>query len=280
MTLDSDQLQVDVAFEVEATDSLIAIDFLLDNVNLSKSRLKDIMNKGAVWLKRGSQSKTRLRRAMTDLKVGDLLEVYYDEQLLSLKPIRLEPIDDRIEYSVWDKPSGMLIQGTEWGDHTALLRRVELYFSPRRESFLIHRLEREASGLVVIAHNRKMAATLSELFKSGQVKKRFRIQVLGDLREYGQQGEIQIPLDGKDAETRFEFIRYDAEKNYSTVNIWLGSGRKHQIRRHFEHIGFPLMGDPKYGKGNKNQSGMKLNAVELSFKCPVTEKEASFSVYE
>jgi len=280
MTLDSDPLQIDVAFEVEATDSLIAIDFLLDNVNLSKSRLKDIMNKGAVWLKRGTQPKERLRRAMTDLKIGDVLEVYYDEQLLSLKPAPLIPIEDRVQYSIWDKPSGMLIQGTEWGDHTALLRRVELYFSPRRESFLIHRLDREASGLVVIAHNRKMAATLTELFKSGHVKKRYRIQVLGDLREVGLTGDINLPLDGMSAETRYEFVRYDSEKNYSTVNIWLGTGRKHQIRRHFEHIGYPVIGDPKYGTGNKNHSGMKLNAVELSFRCPMTEKEATFSVYE
>ena len=60
---DHEPLRLDVSLEVESDDSKIAIDFLLDNVNLSKSRLKDVMNKGAVWLSRGSQPKKRLRRA-------------------------------------------------------------------------------------------------------------------------------------------------------------------------------------------------------------------------
>lgn len=279
MSLDEQPIRTDIALEVEAKDSLIAIDFLLDNVNLSKSRLKDVMNKGSVWLKSGNKPRSRLRRAMTDLKVGDIVEVFYDEQLLSLKPVKLTPIADNGQYSVWDKPAGMLTQGTDWGDHTALLRVVELAFTPRREAFLIHRLDRESSGLVVIAHSRKMAATLTELFKSGHVKKRYRIEVSGNLADFAAFGDINEPLDGKSADTRFELIRYEAAKNYSVVDVWLGTGRKHQIRRHFDHIGHPVMGDPKYGTGNKNESGMKLNAVDLNFKCPVTKKDVNFTVY-
>lgn len=279
MSLDEESIRIDIALEVESKDSLIAIDFLLDNVNLSKSRLKDVMNKGAVWIKQGSKPRTRLRRAMTDLKVGDIVEMFYDEQLLALKPVKMQPVADKEQYSVWDKPAGMLTQGNEWGDHTALLRMVELSFNPRREAILIHRLDREASGLVVVAHSRKIAAALSELFKSGHVKKRYRIEVLGNIADYSNSGDINLPLDGKNADTRFEMIRYEAAKNYSIVDVWLGTGRKHQIRRHFDHIGFPVIGDPKYGKGNKNQSGMKLNAVELSFQCPISGKEVNYSVY-
>ena len=279
MSLDEEPIRIDIALEVESKDSLIAIDFLLDNVNLSKSRLKDVMNKGAVWIKQGNKPRTRLRRAMTDLKVGDIVEMFYDEQLLALKPVKMQPVADKEQSSVWDKPAGMLTQGNEWGDHTALLRMVELSFNPRREAILIHRLDREASGLVVVAHSRKIAAALSELFKSGHVKKRYRIEVLGNLADYSKSGDINLPLDGKNADTRFEMIRYEAAKNYSIVDVWLGTGRRHQIRRHFDHIGFPVIGDPKYGKGNKNQSGMKLNAVELSFQCPISGKEVNYSVY-
>jgi len=269
-----------MAMEVEAVDSLIAIDFLLDNVDLSKSRLKDIMNKGAVWLKRGKKSRQRLRRAMTDLKIGDVVELFYDEQLLSLRAPTLEPIADSQQYSIWNKPAGMLIEGNDWSDHVALQRIVAMHFRPPREAFLVHRLDRESSGLVIIAHDKKSGLALTDSFRHGEIKMQYRIEVRGDLAKLGKTGEIDSELDGQDAHTRYHVVRYSTEKDFSVVDVWLGTGRKHQIRRHFDHIGFPVMGDPKYGHGNKNHSGMKLQAVSMSFTCPVTQKSVTFSIFD
>lgn len=280
MSLDQEFLRLDVALEVEPGDSMIAVDFLMDNVDLSKSRLKDIMNKGAVWLKRGSGPKKRLRRAMTDLKAGDILEVYYDERLLSLKPAKANLLDDQEVYSVWVKPAGMLTQGTEWCDHTSLMRQVELHFHPRREVFLIHRLDREASGLVVFAHNRRIAAQLSKLFQENGIEKKYRIEVLGELGQPGEQGTIETPLDDKACRTRYQVVKYEPHTNASKVDVWIDTGRKHQIRRHFDSIGHPVMGDPKYGQGNKNREGMKLTAVELTFESPITHKPVTYSTYD
>jgi tRNA pseudouridine32 synthase/23S rRNA pseudouridine746 synthase len=56
----------------------------------------------------------------------------------------------------------------------------------------------------------------------------------------------------------------------------MGSGRKHQIRRHFDMIGHPVMGDPRYGKGNKNAEGLQLLATSLKFKCPFTHEKRVF----
>jgi tRNA pseudouridine32 synthase/23S rRNA pseudouridine746 synthase len=279
MSLDQEFLRLDVALEVEPSDSMIAIDFLLDNVELSKSRLKDIMNKGAVWLKRGKSPKQRLRRAMTDLKVGDILELYYDERLLSLKPSQAKLVDDQEVYSVWNKPAGMLTQGTEWCDHTSLLRQVELHFHPRREVFLIDRLDREASGLVIIAHSRKTASQFSNLLQDNGVEKKYRIEVLGELGQAGEQGEINADLDDKACRTRYQVVKYEPHTNASKVDVWVDTERKHQVRRHFESIGHPVMGDPKYGQGNKNREGLKLSAVELTFECPVRHKTVSYSTF-
>ena len=273
-------IKLDVALEVEAGDPLIAIDFLVDNVNLSKSRLKDVMNKGAVWLQRGSSPKKRLRRAMSDIKVGDVLELYYDEQLLTLSPPKPTQVLDQVQYSIWNKPAGMLSQGNEWGDHTSLLRQVELAMNPRREVYLVHRLDREASGLVIIAHNRKAAAYFSKLFQDSGVRKQYRIEVLGDLSQQATEGSISIQIEGKNALTRFKFVKYTPENNSSKVDVWIDTGRKHQIRRHFADYGYPIMGDPKYGKGNKNREGMKLAAVALEFPCPVQHETLSISLYD
>jgi tRNA pseudouridine32 synthase/23S rRNA pseudouridine746 synthase len=62
------------------------------------------------------------------------------------------------------------------------------------------------------------------------------------------------------------------------VDVIIRTGRKHQIRLHFEMIGFPVMGDPRYGEGNKNTEGMKLNATALEFECPLSSKYRVFNL--
>ncbi len=272
--------RVDIALEVEDKDSLIAIDFLVDNVNLSKSRIKDVMNKGAVWLKRGKGTRSRIRRAMTDLKIGDVVELYYDEDLLALKPPPAKLIEDNDQYSVWFKPSGMLTQGNDWGDHTSLLRFVELQFNPRREVFLVHQLEREAAGLVIIVHTKRCASDFSRMFQNGDVKMKYRCEVLGDTGEQGIRNRIEEPLDEKETVTEYELIKFEPHTNVSKVDCWIASGRKHQIRRHFELINHPVMGDPKYGKGNKNRDGMKLSANLMEFICPISNELKTVSLYD
>lgn len=271
-------MQIDVVLEVEAGDRQIAIDFLVDNIELSKSKLKDMMNKGAVWHVDEKGKRRRIRRAMSDLKVGDRLEIFYDDTLLSIKPPLPRLVADLTHYSVWDKPAGLLSQGTDWGDHCSLPRMVELYFKPKREVFLVHRLDREASGLMMVAHSRKAAASLSELFASGdRITKHYRVEVLGDTPE---EGVINTPIEGQAARTRYKKLKYDPHPDRSTLDVWIESGRKHQIRRHMESIGHPVIGDPRYGKGNKSNEGMKLRAVEMRFECPITQQEQHFSVLE
>lgn len=269
-------MRIDVVLEVEEGDSLIAIDFLVDNIDLSKSRLKDMMNKGAVWHRDRKGKRHRLRRAMSDLAVGDRLEVFYDDELLAIRPPLPRLVRDLTHYSVWDKPPGLLSQGTDWGDHASLLRLVELYFKPRREVFLVHRLDREASGLMLVAHSRKAAALLSELFARGDaITKRYRVDVRGQAPE---EGVIETPIEEQTARTRYRRVRYEAHPDLSTLDVWIETGRKHQIRRHLDGIGHPVMGDPRYGRDNKNHEGMRLKAVEMTFECPITHTGQHFSL--
>jgi tRNA pseudouridine32 synthase/23S rRNA pseudouridine746 synthase len=89
--------------------------------------------------------------------------------------------------------------------------------------------------------------------------------VLGELPK-GEKASINYSLDDKKALTHYEVI--DSRKNLSLLTIQIDTGRLHQIRRHMDHIGHPVMGDPKYGKGNKNKEGLKLMAKGLSFVDP------------
>ncbi|UCD80275.1 MAG: RluA family pseudouridine synthase [Desulfobacterales bacterium] len=259
-------------------DPKTAVDFLAKYSGISKVRIKDAMNKGAVWLQKSKRKGHRVRRATTVIKRGDQLSFYYDEELLALKPPAAECISDQTRYSVWFKPAGMMTQGTRYGDHCSLLRGVELFFKNKRQVFLIHRLDREAAGIVLVAHDKGAAAKLSGLFKNRFIVKHYRAQVLGNLAEKKPKDTIQIPLDGKPAETEYTAGDYDQTSNTTKVDVIIRTGRKHQIRRHFEMIGFPVMGDPRYGTGNKKTAGMRLTATALEFECPISGRYRVFNL--
>ena len=255
-----------------------ACEFLASGTGLSRGKVKDAMNKGAVWMRRRKGGLRRLRRATASVNKGDRIEFYYDEKLLSLKPPEAGCLSDRKHYSVWHKPPGLMAQGTMYGDHCSLLRQTELFFQSSREVFLVHRLDREASGLMLMAHSRVAAARLSALFQKNLIVKEYRAEVVGKAGEKGRHGNIAFPLDGKPSFTEFEVEVYNLERNTSIVNVRIKTGRLHQIRRHFAMIGFPVIGDPKYGKGNKNREGMKLQAVSLRFLCPFENREVEFAL--
>jgi tRNA pseudouridine32 synthase/23S rRNA pseudouridine746 synthase len=131
---------------------------------------------------------------------------------------------------------------------------------------------------MLLAHEKKTAAYLSELFHKGLIVKKYRVEVLGRLCDNGGAGIIDLPLDGKSAVTEYCMESYDPVSNASVALVTIRTGRFHQIRRHFDMIGHPVMGDPKYGRGNKNREGMRLTAYSLSFRCPVSGAAVEYSV--
>lgn len=253
-----------------------ASDFLANRSGLSKSSIKDAMNKGAVWLKRKGLGRMRLRKAAFLLKKGDILELHYDSRVLSIVPPSASLLLDYGHYSIWFKPAGLLTQGTEYGDHGTLLRQAEVHFKSRRKIFPVHRLDREASGLIMIAHSRKAAAELSRLFAGHSVVKRYQVEVLGVPEK--EEGIIKEPLDGKPAVSRYRLIASNPEKRTSTLLVEIETGRMHQIRRHLAGAGLPVMGDPRYGTGNRDGRPMRLIACELRWRCPITGKEREISL--
>lgn len=251
---------------IVVSEQALAIDLLCAAVpELSKARLKDAMNKGAVSWQRGKQHK-RLRRAQSPVAAGEQLHLNYDSDLLQRSCDAPLLLADEGNFSVWFKPAGMLSQGNEWGDHLSLLRFVELYHQSKRPVFLLHRLDREASGLMVLAHQQKTAAELSQLIQQQQITKKYQVLVLGTLdAALIAAGQINAKLDGKACETRFSVVPNWHDSSTTLLDITLISGRKHQIRRHFADLGHPVMGDPRYGTQNQDPAGLGLQAVELSF---------------
>lgn len=265
-----------ISHRVAAAESATACELLAARSGFSKGKIKDAMNKGAVWLVPPAGPMKRLRRATATLNPGEKIELHYNDEVLAKQVPASALLADMQHYSVWFKPSGVLAQGTMEGDHCALLRQAELYFKMLRPVFLVHRLDREASGLMLVAHSQNAAARLSALFQNNNVYKRYWVQVRGQLAP--AQAVIDTPLDGKAAHTHYTVESYDVASDTSVLSVVIDTGRLHQIRRHLAGLDHPVIGDPKYGSGNKNPAGLQLNAVQLRFRCPFIDKEMDFLI--
>lgn len=257
------------------TDNQLAIECLASHTELSKQKLKEAMNKGCVWLT-ASKKTQRIRRAKKTLKCGQTLHIYYDEKVLSAEPSVPELIADESDYSVWNKPSGLLSQGSKWGDHCTITRWAEQHLTPQRNSFVVHRLDRAASGIILVAHSKTAAAKLSHLFATRDIRKTYHALVEGIWKISGTHTIRQL-IDGKSSVSHVTLLTIDKVNETSTLEISIETGRKHQIRRHLSESGFPIVGDRLYGSKNKNDN-LCLTAVNLSFYCPISNQKKQFNV--
>lgn len=242
------------------------VDFVSQEASLSKLFVKGLLSHGSVWLKQKDSSLKRVRRAKTLLQDGDRIEVHYSSKIEDLDVEKLcYPIKEYKDWGVWFKGVNVLTQGTKYGDQNSIFRLLE---KKKQNVFMINRLDKEASGLIVFAYTKKMAATLSKIWGEESTEKKYQIIVKGNmLKKFtDKKGQIKKKLQGKESLTLFEVER--AEKEYSLVVATLKTGRFHQIRRHFEAIKHPLLGDPRYGRGNKNREGLQLQSTFLKLKNP------------
>ncbi len=243
-------------------------DYLATQTGLSKTRTKKALGSGAVWISTHQKKPRRMRRATRRLRPGEKISLYYDENILSETPEPATLVRDDHHYSVWFKPPGLMAQGGRYGDHCSLSYAIRHSF-PLRKVYIVHRLDREASGLMLVAHSRRVASQFSALFRQREIEKTYQIWVRGNLPAKSPRGCIDLKLDGREALTIYETSHFEAAYNQTLVTVKIVTGRRHQIRRHFEGVGFPVMGDPVYGEGNKNKIGLRLIACELAFTCPI-----------
>ena len=250
-------------------DAVDPIALLASESGLSKQKIKQAMQKGAVWItdNKGTQ---RLRRQSKKLNSGTTLHFYCDLEVLNGVAEDAILIADEGDYSVWYKPRGMLSQGSKWGDHCAINRWVEQYLEPQRPAFTVHRLDRFASGLILIAHKKKTATLLSDLFQKKEINKQYKVIIHGEFPS--ETVTYENDINDKHAVSHVSLLEFNNKNNSSLVQVDIETGRKHQIRIHLSEAGFPVIGDRLYGKDGEGID-LQLTAYKLSFISPVDGKE-------
>lgn len=270
---------------VQRDTSTTALSILCASLNnteylLSTGQIKQAISQGALWLTRQKHTQ-RLRRVKKTLLPGDKLHFYYNEAVLSSKVTEAILLSDEQDYSVWYKPFGMLSQGSKWGDHCTIERFVQRHLTPERPVFIVHRLDRAATGIMLIAHSKKAARALSIMFEKrttedNLLEKYYQIIVHGDHSINEQPQTINTDVDGKSAYSTFTCLAYDKAQDKSLIRVKIDSGRKHQIRVHAASIGLPVVGDRLHGVADENDvNNLQLCAVSLSFICPFSIEQGN-----
>lgn len=274
-------------FNIEdATHHLQRIDKILPEFNSewSRSQLQEWIKEGLIEVN-GKAVKSNYK-----LKLGDRIEITEKEVVeadIQAENLNLDIYYEDDDVAIVYKPKGMVVHPSP-GHYTGTLVNGLMYQIKNLSGIngeirpgIVHRIDKDTSGLLMVAKNDVAHRSLVEQLMAKTVKRKYIALVHGHIPH--EFGTIDAPIgrnkndrqsmavvdDGKEAVTHFNVI--ETFKNYTLVECELETGRTHQIRVHMKYIGYPLVGDPKYGpKKTLEISGQALHAGLIGFEHPKT----------
>ena len=222
----------------------------------------------------------------TRLQLDDVIEIYLNDELLLCPdsnmaflsaPYQVDVVYEDDNILLANKPVGLVVHEDESGVMDTLINRITHYlykqkeYDPQQEnSFapaLCNRIDRNTSGIVICAKNAPTLRMLNQKIKDREIDKQYKCLVFGTpkpahklckafLRKDSDQNQVRVfphPVDdGKTILTEYTVVASNGA--FSMLNIVLHTGRTHQIRAHMAYLGYPLVGDTKYGNGQENKA--------------------------
>jgi len=257
---------------------------------LSRSQAQKLVADGNITVN------DRVAKSGVKLHVGDRVKITLPPpppSPLSPEAIPLNIIYEDNDLLVIDKPAGLPIHPAPGHYSHTLVNAILSYVPHLPESDdslrpgIVHRLDKDASGVMVVAKNSVAQANLINQFKTRSVVKAYLVLVKGHLTP--GEGVIEAPIgrdprnrkrmavvaEGKEARTQYYVIKYVGD--YTLVEVRPETGRTHQIRVHLSAIGYPVVGDPVYGVKSPHLSRPFLHACRLGFKLPSSGEYKEFT---
>jgi 23S rRNA pseudouridine955/2504/2580 synthase len=253
----------------------------IDNFLLRK--LKGVPKSHVYRVLRSGEVRVNSGRVKPDyrLRAGDRIRVppiRVAEGQRAARPHEFPVVYEDASLLVIDKPAGVAVHGGS-GVSYGVIESLRAARPQAKLLELAHRLDRDTSGLLMLAKKRSALVELHRMLREGEVEKIYLAVVKG---EYKGPAEIRAALhkyvtgsgerrvavteDGRSALTRVKVLRRNAES--SLLEVRLLTGRTHQIRVHLAHVGHPIIGDEKYGGGEAKR--LLLHAAKLAFRHPLT----------
>lgn len=226
-------------------------DFLVGIVKLPENLAFKLLQKGRII----DDKKKRLQKGYV-LKSGFIEVSIYEAITKGLKPMFQTE-----HFAIFDKPSGLIVHPSARSTQYTLLDEIRFHFGD--EASLVHRIDAETSGLVLVSKNKYSEMVLSAMFEEKKFIKKYKALVQNELKEEvlidknisNSKGliklKMQVSEDGKESLTKIKPILYDKTKNQTLVEATPYTGRQHQIRVHLDAINHTIVGDPIYGLDEK-----------------------------
>ena len=264
--------------------------YLAKELNISRSKVQKLIKQSLVTVNEKVVSSNYI------VKCGDFISV--DDDLDYEISVEAEDIDIDVVYEdsdllVINKASGMVVHPAPGHySHTlvnALLYRFQISGGEKNRPGIVHRLDKDTSGLMMVAKGEKTHEKLSRMIANKEVERHYLAIVDGVIKH--DTGTIDAPIGrdannrqkmavtdvhGKEAVTHFRVL--ETFSNHTLVECILETGRTHQIRVHMAYIGHPVSNDPLYGRGKSTEFGQMLHSKSIKFKHPTTGKELFFEV--
>ncbi len=223
-------------------------EFLTQDIPIDSKLLLTLLEKGKIT----DENNSRLQKNQT-IKSNFIYIIIFEAQTKGLKPIF-----DSFHFAIFDKPSGIMVHPSSHQLNIyTLLDEIKYLFGDKGS--LVHRIDAETSGLVLVAKNAFSDMILKNMFEEKLYTKKYKALVENEIKEEliinspitNDTGLIKLKmktdLKGKESTTIIKPISYDKEKNQTLVSAIPLTGRQHQIRVHLNFIGHKIVGDPLYG---------------------------------
>jgi 23S rRNA pseudouridine1911/1915/1917 synthase len=237
----------------------------------------------------------RTAKSSLKLEAGDRVDITVPPESpghMAPEDIPLDIVYEDADLLVVDKPAGLAVHPAPGHPAHTLANAVLNYLPGLAENGdslrpgIVHRLDKDTSGLLIVAKNRVAQANLSDQFKSRSVAKYYMVLVKGKLtppsgiieaaigRDPRNRQRMAVVSRGREARTEYRVVRYVG--GFSLLEIKPQTGRTHQIRVHLAAIGFPVVGDAAYGIKSPHLSRQFLHAARLGFKLPSSGEYVEF----
>ena len=271
-------------FSIQAPAELLP--FVTENLpEIKRTRLKQMLAHNQIAV-----NGTPVRQFNHPVQPGDTVSVNFTREFQVFYNRRLKIVYEDDDILVVNKGYGLLSMGNDKvkdGTAYSILKDYLKRKDPRNKIFIIHRLDRDTSGLMMFAKNVRAKEAMQHNWNNMVLNRKYVTVVEGDVEEpqgvvrsyLGETSQFEVfstddPSQGKLAVTRWTRLKEGSE--YSLLEVELDTGRKNQIRVHMKDIGHPISGDRKYGAEASPIHRLALHARTLRFIHPVTRREMMF----
>ena len=275
---------------VEDNEGLRLDSYLSEKLELSRSKVQKLIKDGKVVVNGKVVNSSYSVKLDDEIMVNDKLDYSINVEAEDI-PLNIIYEDD--DLLIINKESGMVVHPAP-GHYTgtlvnALLYRYKNLAGDKFRPGIVHRLDKDTSGLMIVAKTSEMLEKISLMISKKEIERKYLAIADGLIKH--DTGAIDAPIgrdrnnrqkmavtdvNAKEAITHFKVL--ERFNNNTLLECILDTGRTHQIRVHLSYIGYPVNNDPLYGRGKCSEFGQMLHSYSIKFKHPRTGKEIKYEV--